>query len=144
MKPITLLLVDDNRAFLRVADLFLRGQVDVAVVGAANDGEEALAKARELRPQVVLVDLAMPRLPGLEVISRLRDLMPEVGIVALTLLDTEAYRQAALARGADAFVGKATLTTDLLPAIRRVGALRGAAHGRGAARWDGEEGDTGA
>jgi DNA-binding NarL/FixJ family response regulator len=120
MKPISVLLVDDNPAFLRIATRFLQEHDDVAVVGAAGGGEEALALAEDLEPDIVLIDLAMPGLSGLETIPRLRAMLPAGGIIALTMLDTNSYWQAALAAGADDFVPKVSLDTDLLPAIRRV------------------------
>ena len=110
------LLVDDNAAFLRVASDFLQRQHELVVVGAIG-GEEAVAQAQELQPQVILIGLDRS---GREIISRLRKVLPGVGIIALTLLDDNVYRQAALAAGADDLVRKAELTTDLLPAIRRV------------------------
>jgi DNA-binding NarL/FixJ family response regulator len=112
--------VDDNPSFLRIATRFLEQHDDVVVVGAAGGGEEALALAQELRPDIVLIDLAMPSLSGLETIPRLRAMLPAVGIIALTMLDTNSYRQAALAAHANHFVPKASLDTDLLPAIRQV------------------------
>jgi DNA-binding NarL/FixJ family response regulator len=109
--------VDGNEAFQRVATNFLQRQHELIVVGAACGGEEALAPARDLGPQVVLIGLDRP---GLETIRRLRNLLPGVGIIVLTLLEGDAYRQAALAAGADGLVPKAELVTELLPAIRRV------------------------
>jgi two-component system nitrate/nitrite response regulator NarL len=120
MEPISVLLVDDNPTFLRVAARFLQSHEGVNVVGTANGGQEALTKTQTLRPQVILLDLAMPDLPGLQAIPRLRELSPQTGIIALTLLDTSGYRQAALSAGADDFIPKAALNTDLLPAIQRV------------------------
>lgn len=120
MSPISVLLVDDNPTFLRITSRFLKKHDDVDLVGTAGGGVEALSQAQELRPQVILLDLAMPDLPGLEVIPRLREVVPEMRIIALTMLDTEEYRKAALAAGADEFVPKADLNKDLLPAIRRV------------------------
>jgi len=117
---ISVLLVDDHEAFLRVATEFLQRHDELTLVGAAHGGEEALAQAQDPRPQVVLINLNMPGLSGLETIPRLRAMLPEVGIIALTLLDPKVFRQAALAAGADDFVPKANLSTDLLPAIRRV------------------------
>jgi DNA-binding NarL/FixJ family response regulator len=117
---IRVLLVDDHEPFLRVATEFLQRHHELVVVGAARGGEEALAQAQALHPQIILLDLNMPGLSGLETIPHLRDMLPEVGIIALTLLDPRTYRQAALAAGAEDFVSKANLTTDLLPAIRRV------------------------
>jgi DNA-binding NarL/FixJ family response regulator len=87
------------------------------VFGAICGTRGALAQDQELQPQVILMGLDSP---GLEAISRLRNMLPGVGIIALTLLRNNAYRQAALAAGADDVVRKAELTTELLPAIRRV------------------------
>ena len=120
MKPISVLLVDDNPAFLRIVTRFLQEHDDIVIVGAADGGEEALALAQDLQPDIVLIDLAMPGLSGLETIPRLRAVLPEVGIIALTVLDINSYWQAALAAGASDFVPKARLNTELLPAIRRV------------------------
>ena len=114
---IRVLLVDDNEAFLRVATDFLQRHHDLIVVGAICGGEEALAQAQDLGPQVILIGLDKP---GLETISRLRKMLPGVGIIALTLLEGNAYRQAAMAAGADDIVPKAQLITGLLTAIRRV------------------------
>jgi len=118
MEPVSVLLVDDNPTFLRVAERFLQGYEDVTVAGLAVGGKEGLEQACALQPKIVLVDLAMPDLPGLETIRCLRRLAPGLGIIALTIMDTEGYRHAALAAGADRFVTKASLSTDLLPAIR--------------------------
>lgn len=125
MSSVSVLLVDDNHTFLRIAKLYLeshRGEVMVA--GVAGGGVEALAQAAALQPQVVLLDLAMPDLSGLEVIPRLRALLPAVGIIVLTLLDDHAYRHVVLRAGADDFLAKANLSTELLPAIRRVARAR--------------------
>ena len=126
MPPISLLLVDDNPRFLQVLSRFLhtRYSADVAVIGMARNGIEALARAQVVRPQVVLLDLAMPGMPGWEVIPRLRKELPEVGIIVLSLLESGAYREMVLEAGADAFVGKSTLAAELVPAIRRVAANR--------------------
>ena len=120
MKPISVLLADDNPAFLRIATRFLQQHDDIVVVGAAGGGEEALALTQDLQPDIVVIDLAMPGLSGLETIPRLRAVLPEVGIIALTVLDTNSYREAALAAGANDFVPKASLDTDLVAAIRQV------------------------
>ncbi|MFH1007914.1 MAG: response regulator transcription factor [Candidatus Latescibacterota bacterium] len=122
MTPVSVLLVDDNSTFLRLATRFLDayGHNEVVVIGEARGGREALVRIEELKPQVVLLDLSMPDLPGLKVIPRLRAMVTEVGIIALTVMDNEFYRKAALAAGADEFVPKATISAELLPAIRRV------------------------
>jgi DNA-binding NarL/FixJ family response regulator len=117
---IRILLVDDNQTFLDVLTEFLQRQHELVVVGAALSGEEALAQAKDLRPQVVLIDLEMPGLTGLKTIPHLRAMLPAAGIVALAMLNDSVYRQAALAAGADDFALKSTLVADLLPTIQRV------------------------
>ena len=120
MAPISVLLVDDNVTFLHILIDFLREEEDILVVGTARSGEEALARVNELQPQVILLDLAMPGLGGFKTIPRLRNVTPGVGIIVLTVLDTNGYCEAALAAGADDFVAKANLNTDLIPAIQRL------------------------
>jgi two-component system response regulator DesR len=120
MEPISVLLIDDNPTFLRIVERFLKQEEEINVVGAVEGGEDALALLHRLRPDIVLTDLAMPKVSGMETILRMRAAWPKMGIVALTLLDTNGYRQAALTAGADDFVAKDTLNTDLMPTIRRV------------------------
>ncbi|MFQ6101931.1 MAG: response regulator transcription factor [Anaerolineae bacterium] len=119
MNTISVLLVDDNLTFLRIATRFLQKHNDIVIAGAFNGGKEAMEQAHTLQPDIVLIDLAMSDLPGLEAIPRLRVMLPGAGIIALTLLDANSYRPAALAAGADDFVSKATMSTDLLPAVWR-------------------------
>jgi DNA-binding response OmpR family regulator len=112
------MLVDDNPVFLRATTQFLEAHDDVVVVGTAGGGSEALEQVRELQPRIILIDLAMSDLSGLATIPRLRHVMPEVGIIALTVMNSEGFREAALTAGADVFIPKATMRTDLLPTVR--------------------------
>src|SRR5687767_8372005 len=107
MGALTLLIVDDNSFFRRIATRFLTQMADLQVVGSASSVEEALLQAAALRPEVALVDLNMPHSSGLALIPQLRQLLPAVKIVVLTMWDSEIYREAALAAGADDFVAKA-------------------------------------
>jgi DNA-binding response OmpR family regulator len=118
MTPVSVMLIDDNPTFLRATKQFLEAHDDVVVVGTANRGDEALARVEQLQPQVVLVDLAMPGLPGLETIPRLRRMMPKAGIIALTVMNSHSFRKAALEAGADLFIHKGNMRTDLLPALQ--------------------------
>lgn len=117
---ISILLVDDSVTFLRATTQFLEAHDDIEVVGTASNGVDALDQAEKLRPQVILSDLAMPGLPGLQAIPKLREILPDAGIIALTVMNTNSFRQAALAAGADMFIPKASMRTDLLPAIRQI------------------------
>lgn len=122
MNRVAVLLVDDSAVFLDAATQFLQDHCaeEVNVVGTASGGNRAIVQAEALRPQVVVLDLRMPGMTGLEMIPRLRTLLPEVRIVMLTQLEARGYREAALAAGADEFVSKARMDSDLPPAIRRV------------------------
>ena len=114
----TILIVDDNaqlRAFMReiVAEVS-----NLQVVGEAADGSEAMRLVQALRPAIVLLDLIMPQVNGLEVLQWIKAERPETKVIIVTVHDEDAYRQAAEASGADAFLLKKTLVTDLLPTIR--------------------------
>ncbi len=122
MGTITVLLVDDNPIFLRILARFLEEESggDVVVVGSLIGGRDAVARARALRPRVILVDLDMPGQSGLDLLPSLREQMPDAVIIVLTMMDPESYRGLALAAGADEFVHKALLERHLLPTIRRL------------------------
>lgn len=126
MKPISVLLAENNGTFRRTVAAFLEHESrrEVQVVGTASTGDEALAQAACLRPDVVVIDLRMPGLPPFETIHRLRRVVPEAGIIALTFLDGDGYRQASLGAGAHDLVGKTRIHSDLLPAIRGVARYR--------------------
>jgi CheY-like chemotaxis protein len=120
MESISVMLIDDNLGFLRATTQFLEVQKDMTVVGTAESGLEALEKAQKLQPQIILIDLAMPGMPGLETIPRLRRLLPDAGIIALTVMNTSSFRKAALDAGADHFIPKPAMRTSLLPIIRKI------------------------
>ena len=90
------------------------------VVGEASNGLEAIQLAEQLEPDVVLMDLEMPELGGLEATQRIKDRHPEIGIVMITIHDTEDNRERAAKLGVDAFVEKGTAVETLLETIRRV------------------------
>ncbi len=119
MSLIRLLLVDDNWEFLIAAQNYLQNQENLQVVGLANSGEAALQMVAALQPDLMLVDLAMPRLSGLEVIRRIKTDYPTIRLILLTLHDLPEYRLAAADVGADGFVSKAQLYEQLLPAIEQ-------------------------
>lgn len=119
---ITVMLVDDEPSFLRITQLFLETRYghEIEILGTAHSGEHALAQAPLLAPQLVLIDLKMQGLSGLQTIPLIRIMFPEMRIIALTLDDSENSRRAVLAAGGNDMVSKASMSTDLVPAIRRV------------------------
>ena len=107
MRPICTLLVDDNSDFLDAAARLLDDIENVAVVGRAASGAEALEQAARLRPDLVLMDWAMPGMNGLEAMRHLKSFEQPPLVVLVTLHDAPPYRAAACEAGADGFVHKA-------------------------------------
>ncbi len=122
--PMSVLLVDDNPYVLALLTraLAVQGADAVRVVGAVVGGRGAVAQAWRLRPDVVLVDLTLPEVTGLQLLPRLRRMLPDAILIALSLLGRPAERDAAVAAGADGFVSKTRLGRDLLPTIQRLAA----------------------
>ena len=119
MKPLSVMLVDDNPKLLRIVERYLATShpAQITLVGTAGTAPEALELAVRLRPDAVVADLALPGLSGLELIKRLRKQRADIVLIALTVHDDEAHRQAALESGADAFVAKADLASELVSAL---------------------------
>jgi DNA-binding NarL/FixJ family response regulator len=117
---IRVLIVDDQallRAGLRV---LLESEHDIAVVGEAGDGEEAIALARETRPDVVLMDISMPRLDGVEATKRIAadDRLQGVRVLILTTFESDEHVFEALRGGASGFLAKDSEPTEVLTAVR--------------------------
>lgn len=118
MTPIRVLLVDDQPLFREGVHTLLSLQPDLEVVGEADNGEEALRLAARLRPDVVLMDLQMPVLDGVEATRRLRLTQPDCRVIALTTFDDDEYVFEGLRAGAIGYLLKDTPSVKLLEAIR--------------------------
>jgi DNA-binding NarL/FixJ family response regulator len=118
MLPVRVLLVDDSPEFLRAASLFLSADPEVAIVGTARSGQDALYQVEKVHPDLVLMDLAMPGMGGLEATRRIKARPGAPGVVIITLLDNPEYRAAAKSVGADGFVAKSAFATQLLSTIQ--------------------------
>ena len=116
-----ILIVDDNEMVRRGVTLLLSSRATWQVCGDAGNGKEALRKAMELRPDLILLDISMPGANGLEVARTLRHEMPEIKIVIMSHHDPIQLLPRALEAGAHACVDKDRLSTDLLPAIESLG-----------------------
>ncbi|MFQ5599386.1 MAG: response regulator [Candidatus Krumholzibacteriia bacterium] len=114
------LLVDDHAVLRSGLRLLLQRQPDIEVVGEAGDGSEAVDLARELEPQVILLDLSMPGLDGLQALSALRRVSPESRILVLTMHSEGSYLREALKAGAAGYILKLATDTELIAAIRAV------------------------
>lgn len=117
---ITILVVDDEPMVREGLRMRLAAETDMTIVGEAADGQNALALAAVHHPDVVLMDVNMPRSDGILVTRALRAAAPETAVVVLTIHDDEATRACAAAAGAAAFVTKGGSLSELLSAIRRV------------------------
>jgi DNA-binding NarL/FixJ family response regulator len=120
--PIRVLIADDHRIVRAGIRAFLEGKQDIAVVGDAGTGEEALALARMLRPDVAVMDLNMPGMGGLAAIQRIKDEVPGVHVVVLTMHGDERFFREALAAGAEGYILKGADPAHLLEAVRAAAA----------------------
>lgn len=115
-----ILIVDDHAVLRCGLKLLLAPEQGIEVVGEAGDALEALAQVRRLRPDLVLLDLSLPGLDGLDLLSRLRAEMPWVKVLVLTMHDDPGYLKRALEAGASGYVLKRAADVELLAAIRAV------------------------
>ncbi len=116
MDKVRVLLADDHEAIVARVRRVLSADFDI--VGAVNNGRDALAETQRLDPDVLVIDISMPVLDGLQAVSHLRSTNSRTKVVFLTIHEGQDFVAAALSAGASGYVTKAYLTTDLVPAIR--------------------------
>lgn len=120
MSRIRLLIADDHTVLRAGLTMLLNAQADMEVVGEASDGKEAVEKARALRPDVVLMDITMPGVGGLEATKQICRALPKTKVLVLTMHDDESYLKQFLQAGATGYVLKKAADTELTDAIRAV------------------------
>lgn len=120
--PIRVLIVDDHSVVRQGLRLFLRTDPELEVVGEAPDGAQALIRAADLRPDIILMDLLMPVMDGIEAIGRLRQELPETEIIALTSVLEDRSVVRAVRAGAIGYLLKDTEADDLCRAIKAAAA----------------------
>ena len=119
MKKITILAVDDHPVALAGVEKILEQVEDIEIIGQAANGEEALDKIAELRPQVLLLDLKMPGMPAREVEKWTREHYPEIVTIILTAHDRDYYLAEMMEAGAAAYLDKNSRGEQLIASIRR-------------------------
>jgi DNA-binding NarL/FixJ family response regulator len=115
-----ILIVDDSETCRKVTRLFLESQLGLEVCGEAVDGVDAIEKAKALQPDLVVLDLAMPRMNGVEAASELRSMMPRVPIVLFTMYDDAVGRALAVTAGASRVVSKPDGGWKLVECVRNL------------------------
>ena len=119
-KPIRILLADDHNIMRRGLRLLLERQPGFEVVAEAADGREAAERAEAARPDIVVLDIAMPNMSGIEAAQRIRALLPQAAIVILSMHSDESYVLRALKAGAKGYLLKDSAESDLIDAIKAV------------------------
>jgi len=117
---IRVMLVDDHSVVRAGIKSLLEAEEDITVVGEAATGEEAVKKAIEIKPDVVLMDLAMPGIGGIEATREIKSKIPQVNVLALTMHDNEEYFFAVLKAGASGYILKGSEPQDLISAVHAV------------------------
>jgi len=126
-RVLRVLVADDNESVRRSVCQILRSQADIEVVCEALDGADALSKIREHQPDVVLLDITMPRVNGLEVAETIKTEFPSVQVLIVSQHDSRGFQWAALAAGVSGYIVKSNVGKDLVPELRRLQGLRSSA-----------------
>ncbi len=116
--PVRVLVADDHTAMREGIVRILRNSEEIEVVGEAGDGAEATRKALETRPDVVVMDLSMPRVSGFEATRRIREALPQTRILVLTMHDEDEYIVGSVRAGVSGYLLKDEAPSELLPGIR--------------------------
>jgi len=117
MMPIRILIADDHEIFRRGLRSLLESHAEWEVCGEATDGQEAVDRTKELNPDIVVLDITMPRLNGLEAAQLIKSTAPRSKMVILSQHEPSLMRQAALSAGASAYVTKSEVSRELMVAI---------------------------
>jgi two-component system, NarL family, response regulator NreC len=120
LKKIKVLLADDHKMIRAGLRLVLEQQPEISVAGEADDGRQAVSLAQELKPDVVVMDIGMPNLNGIEASLHIKQALPDTAIVMLSMHSDEGYILRALRAGAAGYILKDSAEADLVSAVRAV------------------------
>lgn len=113
------LVVDDSEIIRRFICRILQSQADIEVVSEASDGAEGVRKVREHKPDVVLLDIAMPVMNGFDAARHIKHEFPSTLILVVSQFDSPAHVREAIAAGVSGYIVKSNASTELIPALRR-------------------------
>jgi len=116
-EKLRVMVVDDHALFRRGLEMVLADEPDIEIVGEASDGQEAIERAQEVMPDIVLMDVRMPKRSGIEATAQIRDLLPHVKILMLTISDEEADLYDAIKAGASGYLLKEIPIEEVADAI---------------------------
>jgi len=121
-KYISVLVVDDHKMFAEAIELLLAGQDGIEIIGAVGTGEEAVVLAAKTQPSVVLMDIDLPGIDGIESTRRVREVAPDAQVIVITAFQEPATIAAAVQAGASGYVPKTKAADELLSVIRNAAA----------------------
>jgi DNA-binding NarL/FixJ family response regulator len=119
-ETLRVIIADDHALFRRGLEMVLEKEPDIEVVGEAHDGQQAVDRAQELMPDVMLMDVRMPRRSGIEATQRIKELLPHVQIIVLTNSDEEADLYDSIKAGASGYLLKEISSEEVAEAVRSV------------------------
>src|SRR5215472_1663540 len=119
-EPLRVLVVDDNQSIRRAMRQLLQTQVDIEVIGEAADGIDAIRKTQTYRPDVILMDVAMPTMNGFEAVRQIKKESPTTQVLFVSQFDSDAFTREALAVGASGYILKSNASKQLIPAVKKV------------------------
>jgi DNA-binding NarL/FixJ family response regulator len=119
-RPIRVVIVDDHALFRRGLDLVLSEEPDIEIVGEAGDGVEAVTRTQELLPDIVLMDVRMPRATGIDAARAIRDTLPDTKVIMLTVSEDEDDLYEAVKAGANGYLLKEVAIEEVADAVRAV------------------------
>jgi two-component system, NarL family, nitrate/nitrite response regulator NarL len=126
-RVLRILVVDDNETVRRSLCAFLKTQADIEVICEASDGRDAIAMARQHRPDFILMDITMPLMNGFDATRIIKQEMPEIEILMVSQHQSSAVVKESLAAGAAGYITKSDITRSLLPQLQKLTAKRRAA-----------------
>jgi YesN/AraC family two-component response regulator len=114
------LVVDDSEVVRRGICQILQSQADIEIICEAADGADAVRKAREHRPDLVLLDITMPVMSGFEAARRIKQELPSTRILMVSQFDSAHFMREAFVAGASGYVVKSNAASELIPALRKI------------------------